>query len=242
VILDFHCHIGESLYGYKPRRFTPEELLRRMDGAKVDISCCFSFYDVVDNEYVAEAVKPHDRLLAFAFVNPHERDAAERLAELARGGAVRGVKLHPFIHGFHANNTVLLDPIYETCESYNLPILCHGFADNPHNMPSAFGDMAARFPRVNIVMAHGGFMWARKDAVDEASRHENLYLGTTCLLPMGIRDGIEQIGAEKYVFESDAPWGDARPEMMKIEIAAHNDREIEQILWENGARLLGLIG
>ena len=34
----------------------------------------------------------------------------------------------------------------------------------------------------------------------------------------------------------------ARPEIMKIEIAAHNDHEVEQILWENGARLLGLIG
>ena len=240
MIVDFHCHIGRALYSYKPMKFTPEQLLERMDESKVDYACCFSFYDVIENDYVAEAVQPHDRLLAFAFLDPHREDAASDLERRVDKKGVRGVKLHPFVHGFHVNNFVLLDPIMEVCKAKKIPIICHGFMDNPHNMPSAFGDLAGRHPEVNIVMAHSGFMWARKDAVEQSSKHANLYLGTTCLLPDGIREGIEKIGAEKYVFESDAPWGDARPEILKVQIASHNDAEVEKILWQNGARLLGL--
>jgi hypothetical protein len=36
--------------------------------------------------------------------------------------------------------------------------------------------------------------------------------------------------------------GDADSEILKIQIPAHNDREVEQILWHNGVRLLGLHG
>ena len=78
---------------------------------------------------------------------------------------VRGVKLHLFVLGFHANKTVRLDPIY--------------------------ADMVGHFPKINIVMVRSGFMWARKDAVEQGTRNASLNLRTACLLPMGIRDGIE---------------------------------------------------
>ena len=111
MILDFHMHIGRSLYGYKPQLFTAEQGLDRMDAAKIDRAVCFSFYDLIDNDYVADTCQPHDRLIPFAFVNPHQRDAATQLERLVQDKAVRGVKHEPFIHGFHANNTMLLEPI-----------------------------------------------------------------------------------------------------------------------------------
>src|SRR5438876_6133201 len=130
MILDFHCHIGRSRYEYRPGEFTPEDLIKRMDVSKVDVSCCFSFADVLDNDYVVNRTKPFDRLIAFAFVNPNQLDSAHELEQLAKAKAVRGLKLHPYLHGFHANNTILLDPIYEVCQAYELPIIYHMAADN----------------------------------------------------------------------------------------------------------------
>lgn len=242
MILDFHCHIGKARYSYKPKEFTPEHLLQRMDQANVDMACCFSFYEpeMINNEFVAECGKRFDRLIPFAFVNPHLAKSVEELEKLARDKLVQGIKLHPYIHGYHANNTFLLDPVFEVTKKYNLPILCHTFSESPNNMPTAIGYMAGRFPQVNIVMAHGGFMWARREAENEAEKHPNLYIGTTNLLPWTLRDGIDQLGPEKYVFESDTPWGDARVEIAKLKLIAKSDRELELMLWENGARLVGI--
>ena len=115
MILDVQMRIGRSLHGYKAQLCTAEQGLERTDEAKIDKSVCSSFYDVIDNDCVADACKPHDRLIPFAFVNPHERDVASQLERLVKDKGVRGIKLHPFIHGFHATNTVLLDPLYEVC-------------------------------------------------------------------------------------------------------------------------------
>lgn len=170
MILDFHCHIGKARYSYKPKEFTPEQLLQRMDQTNVDMACCFSFFEpeMIDNEFVANCGKRFDRLISFAFVNPQLAKSADELEKLARDRRVRGIKLHPYIHGYLAHNTFLLDPIYEVAQKYNLAILCHTFSESPNNMPSAIGYMAGRFPKVNIVMAHGGFMWARQEAVNES--------------------------------------------------------------------------
>jgi len=239
MILDIHCHFGKATYTYKPKEFTLEQLLERMDQANVDKACCFSFFEpaLIDNEFVANSGKRSDRLIPFAFVVPQFKKSVDELENLAREKRVRGLKLHPYIHGYNANNTFLLDPIYEIAQKYNLTILHHCSCET-NNMPSQIAFMAGRFPKVNIVLAHGGFIWARQEAVNEAEKHPNLYIGTTCLLPWTIRFGIDQIGPEKYVFESDTPWGDARNEIAKLKLVL-TDRELELVLWENGARLVG---
>jgi predicted TIM-barrel fold metal-dependent hydrolase len=71
-------------------------------------------------------------------------------------------------------------------------------------------------------------------------KQDNEYIETTCLLPAGIADSIDDIGAEKYVFGSDAPWGDFEMEILKIKKAARKDRDLELVLGSNLARLLGL--
>ena len=100
--------------------------------------------------------------------------------------------------------------------------------------------MADRFRQVNLIIAHGGFMWSRAEAVRASKTRPNLYIETTCLLPAGIADGIYDIGAEKYIFGSDAPWGDFDVEILKIKKAARKDRDLELVLGGNLARLLGL--
>jgi predicted TIM-barrel fold metal-dependent hydrolase len=176
----------------------------------------------------------------FAFLNPKHADAAATLDRLVTKQGFRGLKLHPFADGFHLNNFKIVDPLFEVCEHHGIPILCHGLADNVYNTVYAFAEMADRFPRVNLIMAHGGFMWARAEAVRASKTRPNLYIETTCLLPAGIADGIDDIGAEKYIFGSDAPWGDFDVEILKIKKAARKDSDLELILGGNLARLLNL--
>jgi predicted TIM-barrel fold metal-dependent hydrolase len=239
MILDMHAHVGRPNYAYRADEFRNEDLATRMKASSVSKCCVFSFYDVADNDYVARACRDRDDLVPFAFINPKEAGAAAELERRFQEG-FRGLKLHPFAHGFHLNNFKIVDPLFERCEQYRAPIICHGLADNPYNTVYAFAEMADRFPRVNLVMAHGGFMWSRAEAVRASKARPNLFIETTCLLPAGIADGIEDIGAEKYIFGSDAPWGDFDVEILKIKKAARKDSNLEMILGGNLARLLGL--
>ncbi len=240
MILDVHAHVGRPVYAYRAAEFSSADLAARMSETGVSKCCVFSFYDKQDNEYVEAAVRGRQDLIPFAFINPKRPDAATTLERLVTTQGFRGLKLHPFADGYHLNNFKIVDPLFEVCEQHRIPILCHGLADNVYNTVYAFAEMADRFRRVNLIMAHGGFMWSRAEAVRASKTRPNLYIETTCLLPAGIADGIDDIGAEKYIFGSDAPWGDFEVEILKIKKTARKDRDLELVLGGNLARLLGL--
>jgi predicted TIM-barrel fold metal-dependent hydrolase len=210
-----------------------------MAEAGVAHACCFAFWDDPDNELVWEAGRRHPELIPFVMVDPNAERARERLeADLRRG--FRGIKLHPQYHGYPLDNHLLVDPTFELAEAYRVPALCHGFADNPFTMPGLFAEMADRFPRVNLIMAHAGYMWGTRDAVEIAGRRSNLHLGTTFVNPRTIRAAAERIGPDKLVFEVGQPWFDAGVELLKIRRALTKEADRELVLGGTMARLLGL--
>jgi predicted TIM-barrel fold metal-dependent hydrolase len=240
MILDVHAHVGRPNYAYRAEDFTNEDLASRMKSSGVSRCCVFSFYDKQDNAYIEAAVRGRADLVPFAFMNPKLPDAAGSFEQLVTTRGFKGLKLHPFADGFHLNNFKIVDPLFEVCDRYQIPIICHGLADNAYNTVYAFAEMADRFPKVNLIMAHGGFMWSRAEAVRASKSRPNLFIETTCLLPAGIADGIDDIGAEKYIFGSDAPWGDFDVEILKIKKATRKDSDLDLILGGNLARLLGV--
>ncbi len=240
MIVDAHCHLGETKRAYPCEIYSPEEHLKRMREESVDKSCCFSFWDLPDNGYISEATKNSDRLIPFALINPTLADAAAELERCFKALGFKGLKLHGHIHGFAMNDHALLDPLFELCEAHSAPIVAHGLADNPFTMPGLFSEMAGRFPKVNLIMAHTGYMWGTPIAIEASEKHKNLYLGTSCIPTMLLRFGIERIGAEKFVFESDSPRWDLHYGLMKIRRAVLEERDWELIAGENMRRLLGI--
>jgi predicted TIM-barrel fold metal-dependent hydrolase len=239
MIIDAHCHIGRSGPVSLDVTWTPEQAVDNLKRHGIDRACCFTFWDNPDNGAVWEAARRHSQLIPFVLVDPKADRARERLeADLRRG--FKGIKLHPQYHGYPLNNRTLADPIFELAEAHRVPVVCNGFGDNPFTMPGLFAEMADRFPRVNLVMFHSGFMWGRRDAEESARRRSNLFLGTTFVNPRGIRLGVDQIGPDKYIFEVDQPWWDAGVELLKIRRALDKDKDRELVLGGNMARLLGL--
>jgi predicted TIM-barrel fold metal-dependent hydrolase len=240
MILDMHAHVGRPNYSYRSPEFSNDDIASRMKESGVSKCCVFSFYDVTDNEYIDKACDGRDDLIPFAFINPKDSDARDRLEHLFSKRGFRGLKLHPFAHGFHLNNFKIVDPLFELCEHFQAPIICHGLADNAYNTVYAFAEMADRFPKVNLAMSHGGFMWSWREAVRASKTRPNLYIETTCLLSQSIADGVDDIGAEKYVFGSDSPWANFDVEILKVKKALRKDSDLELVLGGNLARLLRL--
>lgn len=239
MIIDAHCHIGRSGPVYPGFQYLAEEAVTELKRTGIAKACCFSFWDNVDNDYVAAATRNHPELIGFAVADPKQPGEADRLERYLRDGQFKGVKLHPQYHGYALNNPIV-HPIFEVCQGHGAPILCHGYADNPFTMPGLFADMADRFPRVNLIMAHSGYMWGMWDSVEMSKDRPNLYLGTTCISPGAIRAGINRVGAEKYIFEVDQPWWDIEVELLKIRRGVEREADQDLILGANMRRLLKL--
>lgn len=236
MVIDGHVHIGIRI-GAKQ---TVEELLEVMDADGVDKSIVFNFVEVIDNDYIARAMKKYpDRIIGFATINPWLKDAKEELVRCLDELGLKGLKMHPTLHGYNFSNHLLIDPLIEICQKFKVPIVGHGAGD-VFSHPFEYEEMARTFPEVRFVVAHMGFIWASIPAFLAAQRNANVFLDTTAA-PMGeIRHAVEQAGAEKVLMGTDSPFQSAALEIQKINRAVEDKNKCALIHGGNWARLLGL--
>ena len=240
MIIDCHNHIGEP-WGTKDRQ-TPEELLRRMDRAGVDMAVVFSFrYENFDNRYTYEAVKKHpDRLIGFEMVAPWVRpdyiDVARR--EIQEYG-FRGIKIHANAHSFKMTGVVTIAPIFELAREFDIPIIAYS-GDELVAVPHTFIPIATAFPDVKIIMAHSGFMQNTPEATAVAEQCPNIYLAHESGISGGIAQSVAALGAQRVLMGTDTPYWDFEVQIKKIEVTVPDPKDRSLIMGENIARLLKL--
>jgi predicted TIM-barrel fold metal-dependent hydrolase len=188
-----------------------------------------------------------DTLIPFASVDPNsDADAADLLQGYITKG-VRGLKLYPSYQFFYPNERRVY-PIYEVCQSANIPVLMHiGSSVIPGTRlkycdPIHLDDVAVDFPNMSIVMAHGGRGYWHEACAFLAAHFANVYIDVTGLVPERLREYFPEMEkrADKYIFGTDWP---AMPKS-----AAHNiqaisklglpETALRRIFSENAARLL----
>ncbi|WP_221040484.1 amidohydrolase family protein [Gelria sp. Kuro-4] len=113
-----------------------------------------------DNEETRAAVRKYQhRLVGIAWVTPWEGakavDEAKRYIESA---GFKGIKLHPLLHAFVANEEVV-HPIAEAAKDLDVPLFIYS-GRPPFPLPWSIAQLAEVFPEVKIVMIHMG-PWPR---------------------------------------------------------------------------------
>lgn len=140
---------------------------------------------VYSNEQIAELCTMSDRLIGFASVDPRQEGAAQEISHAIRELKLRGLKLAPAMQEFWPDDKSI-EPIYARAQELQIPILFHaGMSWEPgsrlkYGHPMRFEDVAAGFPRLNIVLAHLAWPWVI-DAVALALKYPNVYLDTSAL-------------------------------------------------------------
>lgn len=237
MIVDIHNHVGIRV----GRSQTGAELIKKMDRAGVDKSVIFSFVEQPDDDFIAKEVAAFpDRLIGFACVNPWMRE--EALNEIERSVTelgLKGLKLHPLLHGAQMDNIELMGPIFEKCEKLNIPIIAHS-GDSVFSLPIQFEEIAKVFPKVTLIMAHAGFMQSVGQARRAAKRCPNIILDMCAGTSVDIIDAVNEIGPERIVLGSDSPFTDVEVEMLKVKLAVSDPAVQKMIMGENAARILGL--
>jgi uncharacterized protein len=211
----------------------------------------------VPNDTVADFAEQNaDIAIAFASIDPTRGPEAVREARrLVASGRVHGLKLHPPIQQFYANDPIAY-PLYEVFAEARLPVLFHtGHSGIGTNLPGGGGirlkygnpmyidDVAVDFPDLPIILAHPSFPW-QDEAISICLHKPTVYIDLSGWSPKYFSPTLVQYAnsllKHKVLFGSDYPW--ITPDRWLADFAkiAIRDEVRPLILKENAARLFGL--
>jgi predicted TIM-barrel fold metal-dependent hydrolase len=212
----------------------------------------------VSNDAVAEfAAANADIAIAFASIDPTRGPEAVREAKrLVRGGAVRGLKLHPPLQQFFPNDRIAY-PLYEVFAEARLPVLFHtGHSGIGTGLPGGGGirlkygnpmhidDVAVDFPELPIIMAHPSFPW-QDEAISICLHKPTVYIDLSGWSPKYFSPTLVQYAntllKTKVLFGSDYPLITPDRWLADFEKIAIRDEVRPLILKENAARLFGFL-
>jgi predicted TIM-barrel fold metal-dependent hydrolase len=89
------------------------------------------------------------------------------------------LKLHPSLHGYHVADHGLLDPVFEQCAKYKLPVLINAL-DDAFCAPFAIEEIAKDHPDVPTIIAHMGAVWNVPEAIIVARTPAACVSGNVC--------------------------------------------------------------
>ncbi|MCD6334881.1 MAG: amidohydrolase family protein [Candidatus Latescibacteria bacterium] len=239
MIIDCHVHVKA---GDTPRReFSGDFIVARMDEAGIDRSVVFAICLPAreSNEMVhREVQKFPDRLIGFAHALPaYEHPVTEEIRRAVEEHGFRGIKIHA---GECSLEFVDIGPVIETAIALDVPCLF----DCANHYP-AMERIVCRYPEARIIVAHLGSPAANEGIMDQfirlAKEKANLYLDTSYIrTPWKIGEAVREAGAHKILFGSDGPLIHPRIELTKIEVLKLAEKDRQNVLWKNAARLLKL--
>jgi predicted TIM-barrel fold metal-dependent hydrolase len=247
-LIDAHTHIGESLFGH---RQSVEDLLNTMDREAIEHAIVMplkprEYVFAPENDRIANASATHpERLTGFARVDPWQRD--EALRELVRALDelhLVGLYLHPFEEQFAANDELIF-PLLEVLRERSLPLMiAGGYPGFSH--PSQLGDLARQFPDLTIIATHGGQLNISGLLLADASRmlrtYPNIIMETSGIYREDfIEDTVGELGANRVLFGSNAPYMDQGFEAARIRLA-HLDEQAKQLMGRDNVRQLCTLG
>ena len=120
-IIDAHAHIG-YFGGFFNVGITADELVRQMDEYNIEKAVLCA----LNNEDTKAAVHKYPgRFVGLAWVNPWDgAKAVEEAMRYIETEGFKGIKLHPLLHAFVANDDVVY-PIAEAASKMQVPLFIH---------------------------------------------------------------------------------------------------------------------
>jgi len=209
------------------------------------------------NDYIAALVRRWpDTFTGFGTVDPWKGRAAiietQRLPDLG----LKGLKFHPSMQAFYPNDTRFY-PLWEKAQDLGLIVLFHsGTTGVGAGRPGGGGiklgyarpipymdDVAADFPRLNIVLAHPSWPW-QEEQLAMLVHKPNVYMDLSGWSPKYFSPSLvtyaNHMVPHKVMFGSDYPGITPERWLRDFEQAGFNDDVRQRILHDNAAKLLGL--
>ena len=186
-VIDAHAHVGR-FGSWANVSCAPEELLEKMDSARVEKAVLFA----PDNLLVRKAVRSHPkRFVGYVWPNPHDKGALSLVTDAVKRWGFRGIKLHPLVHAFLPTDDEVL-PIVEFAGKERIPVAIHS-GHPPFSLPWSIGELAELYPDVRVVMLHMGHA-------------HGVYIQAAINTRRDIRPSTSSIGSTAGFVKRDSSW------------------------------------
>lgn len=245
-------HLEPSMDG------TADGLRRSMEDAGVNVSvvlppvtdprqyASITRFALSLNEQAAKSSSGSCRILSFAGMHPDISDYQEKLKELKSLGFA-GIKLHPDYQDTLFNDIRYKRILYKATE-LDLACVTHtGYDVYSPNLVHCTADMILEVLKdvqpSKLILAHMG----NNQYLDEAEEKligKDVYLDTAFTItnsdPVQLTRMIQNHGADKILFGTDAPWTSQKEAVKRLSSLPLTEEEKEKIFWKNAASLLRL--
>ena len=213
---------------------SPKAFLKHLDAVGVDRAVLINYvapevigFTAEVNEFIASYVKENPRrLIPCGSLHPrHTTNVLADVEHLIRLG-IRLIKIHPPHQLLFPNDYLRgvkeLEIIYRAAEANGIPVMFHTGtsifpgARNKYGDPIYVDDVAVDFPRMKILLAHGGRPLWMETAFFLVRRHPNVHLDISGIPPKTLLKyfpRLEEI-ASKTLFGTDWP-GPGVPQIKK---------------------------
>lgn len=230
------------------KRHGLERLVENMDKLGIDHSVIYSLEPLTSTQEILEQVKAYPgRFSVFASVARSEPDPVGYLRPFVESGSVCGIKIHPMVGGYHADD--LFDATKEyiaLAEAYGLPVTFHTGDIPVHHLTNLMAcseiPVIARiiraFPNCTFILNHLGWeSW--RAAMQLAKECPNIYVETSWQPARIMRRAVGDIGRDRVIFGSDYPMFQQWQALREVKRAFRDD-DLEAVTWSNARRLLKL--
>lgn len=211
---------------------------------------------VLTNEHFRET-----GILSFGGIHPDNENYRQIIRELVAHD-VRGIKLHPVFQQTNFDDIRYLRIMECACEN-GLIILIHAgldasFPEQTFAAPYRIRNALEQIQPDKLVLAHMGG-WNLWDEAEELLAPYHVYLDTAySLSPLRSNTGaptddhytplsseqflrmVKTFGTDHILFGSDSPWTDLKESLSLIRESGLSDSDIDDILGNNAAKLLGI--
>lgn len=171
---------------------------------------------VVDNQDIVDLIHAYPgRFTGMAGVDPSDGpEAMEELERYVVGEGLRGTVMEP---GLTKTPMFVEDerifPLYERCQALGVPVMLmvgsNCGPDIEYSKPEHAERVAKAFPKLNIILSHGGWPWVT-EAIHVAYRYKNVYLLPDLYQFNGPGSG-EYLAAANYILRDQMLFGSAYP-------------------------------
>jgi predicted TIM-barrel fold metal-dependent hydrolase len=213
---------------------SPQKFLAYMDEIGLDRAALINYVapDVLGftdevNPWIANYCKADpERLLACGSIHPRHTPNVQAELDRILSLGLRLLKVHPphqllfpndYLHGDKD-----LELIYQTMEANEIPVMFHTGtsifpgARNKYGDPIYLDDVAVDFPKLKILLAHGGRPLWMETSFFLVRRHSNVFLDISGIPPKTLLDYFPRLQeiATKTLFGTDWP-GPGVPEIKR---------------------------